>query len=133
LEQQRLLFECWHRLGDGSLSRAQWIEAVAPIRQRVQAVLIEAAELDIGAAEKTPLAKTVRTCRQVLKVEPALWLFVTTAGVEPTNNAAERALHPAVLWRKSSFGAQSVAGSLFVSRMLTIDRILKRETWRNVE
>jgi|GEM_PF-4567392 len=43
-------------------------------------------------------AKTVRTCRQLLKVEPALWLFVQIEGVEPTNNAAERAIRPAVIW-----------------------------------
>jgi transposase len=131
LEEQRLLFECWHRVRDGTWSRAQLIEAVAPIRQRVQAVLSEAAELDIGAQEKTPLAKTVRTCRQVLKVEPALWLFVTTEGVEPTNNAAERALRPAVLWRKSSFGAQSATGSLFVARLLTVVTTLRLQQ-RNV-
>jgi transposase len=120
LDAQRQLFEFWHRVRDGTLSRAEFITVVVPIRQRVQAVLSEAAALDIGAQEKTPLAKTVRTCRKLLKVEPALWLFVTTVGVEPTNNAAERALRPAVLWRKSSYGAQSKAGSLFVGRMLTV-------------
>jgi hypothetical protein len=26
-----------------------------------------------------------------------MWLFVTTVGVEPTNNAAERAIRPAVM------------------------------------
>jgi transposase len=113
------------------LSRAQFITVVAPIRQRVQAVLSEAAALDIGAKEKTPLAKTVRTCRKLLKVEPALWLFVTTVGVEPTNNAAERALRPAVLWRKSSYGSQSKAGSLFVCRMLTVVTTLRLQQ-RNV-
>ncbi|HZC02834.1 MAG TPA: hypothetical protein VE844_16210, partial [Gammaproteobacteria bacterium] len=30
-----------------------------------------------------------RTCRELLKVEEALWLFVRVVGVEPTNNAAE--------------------------------------------
>jgi len=32
-------------------------------------------------------------------------------GVEPTNNVAERALRPAVLWRKGSFGSESAVGS----------------------
>ena len=45
------------------------------------------------ALERRPRgAKTVRTCRQLLKVEPALWLFVAVEGLEPTNNAAERAI-----------------------------------------
>jgi len=41
-------------------------------------------------------------------------------GVEPTNNAAERALRPAVLWRKGSFGADSEAGNGFVAKILTV-------------
>jgi transposase len=41
-------------------------------------------------------------------------------GVEPTNNVAERALRPAVLWRKGSFGSDSEAGSRFVERLLTV-------------
>jgi transposase len=131
LASQRQLFEFWHRVRDGTLSRAEFIAVAAPIRQRVQSVLSETAALEIGAKEKTPLAKTVRTCRKLLKIEPALWLFVTTVGVEPTNNAAERALRPAVLWRKSSYGAQSEAGSLFVCRMLTVVTTLRLQQ-RNV-
>jgi len=41
-------------------------------------------------------------------------------GVEPTNNVAERALRPAVLWRKGSFGTQSDGGARFVERLLTV-------------
>jgi transposase len=77
------------------------------------------------------LAKTVRTCRQFLKVEPALWLFVTVTGLEPTNNAAERAIRLAVLWRRTSFGSQSEAGSVFVARMLTVVTSLRSQN-RNV-
>lgn len=33
-----------------------------------------------------------------IHVKPALWLFVDVEGVEPTNNAAERAIRPAVIW-----------------------------------
>ncbi len=40
--------------------------------------------------------------------------------MEPTNNGAERALRPAVLWRKGSFGSDSEAGSRFVERLLTV-------------
>ena len=56
----------------------------------------------------------------VIKGEPALWLVVSVEGVEPTNNASERALRPAVLWRRSSLGTQSQDGSRFVSRLLTV-------------
>jgi hypothetical protein len=70
--------------------------------------------------EKTPLAKTVRSCRQLLKVESALWLFVTLEGLEPTNKAAQRAIRRAVGWRRTSFGSPSEAGSVFVARMLSV-------------
>jgi hypothetical protein len=98
VKQQEKLFELWHRVRDGTLSRGDFVELVKDIRSQIKATLTEADNYDITTREKTPLAKTVRTCRQLLKVEPAMWLFVTTQGVEPTNNAAERAIRPAVIW-----------------------------------
>ena len=59
-------------------------------------------------------------CASLLKLEPALWTFVTVAGVEPTNNAAEQTLRPAVLWRQGSFGTPSAGGNRFVSRLLSV-------------
>jgi hypothetical protein len=47
------------------------------------------------------------------------------------NNAAERALRPAVLWRKSRFGHQSETGKQFVERMLTAVGTLRQQQ-RNV-
>lgn len=127
LEQQKLLFEYWYRVRDGTLSRNEFIGIVAPIQQQIHTLLEQGTSYAIGKDEKTPLAKTVRTCRQLLKVESAFWTFVTTPGIEPTNNAAERALRPAVLWRKNSFGSQSEAGSVFVSRMLTVVTTLRSQ------
>lgn len=127
LEQQELLFEQWYRIRDGTLTHNKFISVVAPIQQQIHTLLSEGAGYPIGKKEKTPLAKTVRTCKQLLKVESAFWTFVTTPGIEPTNNAAERALRPAVLWRKNSFGSQSQAGSLFVSRMLTVVTTLRSQ------
>lgn len=127
LAQHQLLFKQWYQVRDGTLSRSQFAIAIEPIAQQIRTLLREGADYAIGDAEKTPLAKTVRTCQQLLKTEPAFWTFVTTEGVEPTNNAAERALRPAVLWRKNSFGSQSAAGSLFVSRMLTVVTTLRAQ------
>jgi len=131
VKQQQQLFQLWHRVRDGTLARSDFIESAHQIRTQVKALLQEAADYEIGNQEKTPLAKTVRTCRQLLKVEPAMWLFVTVEGVEPTNNAAERAIRPAVLWRRTSFGTQSLAGSQFVARLLTVVTTLRSQQ-RNV-
>jgi len=59
-------------------------------------------------------------CADLVPRWDALWTFLDVEGIEPTNNAAERALRPAVLWRKGCFGTQSEAGSRFVARMLTV-------------
>jgi transposase len=131
VKQQEKLFELWHRVRDGTLSRDDFGKLVVGIRSSIKATLTEADSYSIGTREKTPLAKTVRTCRQLLKVESAMWLFVITIGVEPTNNAAERALRPAVIWRRTSFGSQTEAGSNFVARMLTVVTTLKSQK-RNV-
>ena len=127
LRRQHRLFRWWHRVRDGTLTRSQFIAQVAYLRQGVKTTLEETAALPIEADEKSPRAKTVRTCRRLLKVEPALWTFVDSVGVEPTNNAAEQALRPAVIWRKTSFGAQSKSGSQFVACMLTVSTSLKAQ------
>jgi transposase len=127
LFRERRLFRWWHRVRDGTLSHEAFKALVDPLREGLKRELEVAARLPIGDQEKTPLAKTVRTCGQLLKLESALWTFVDIPGVEPTNNHAERALRPAVIWRRTSFGAQSKAGSLFVSRMLTVVASLKAQ------
>jgi transposase len=53
-------------------------------------------------------------------VEEGLWNFVWFPGVEPTNNATERALRHAVIWHRFSGGMASESGSRFVERMLTV-------------
>jgi transposase len=57
--------------------------------------------------------------RQLLGLWPFLWSFLEHP-IEPTNNAAERALRKAVLWRKGCFGSQSEDGLRFVERILTV-------------
>jgi hypothetical protein len=120
LTQEKLLFNLWYQFRNEQLTRSDLVQAVEPIQAKFSSILLEAAALQIDEHEKTPLAKTVRTCRNLLKLEVALWLFVREDGVEPTNNAAERAIRPAVIWRRTSFGSDSAAGSEFVSRLLTV-------------
>jgi transposase len=90
-----------------------------PIRRRVARLL--------KAGQTCGVAKTEGVCREVLKVYDALWTFVRVEGVEPTNNPAERAIRPGVLWRKGSFGTQSAQGSRFVEAMMTVVATLKQQ------
>jgi transposase len=70
--------------------------------------------------QDTPDRKAAALCRQLQKWWPALWTFAGVDGVEPTNNVSERALRPAVLWRKGSFGSDGEAGCRFAERLLSV-------------
>jgi transposase len=119
LKQASQMFALWYRVRDGTLSHADFQQLMQPIRHEVHC------SLQIGTF--VDHAQTVRTCRRILKVEPALWTFVDTEGVEPTNNAAERALRRGVLWRKRSFGSQSERGLRFTERILTAVTTLRQQ------
>jgi transposase len=56
-----------------------------------------------------------------------VWTFVRHPGVEPTDNTAERAIRPEVLWRKGSFGIQSAEGARFVEAMMKVVATLKQQ------
>jgi transposase len=123
LKRLQQFFGLWHCFRDRMLSRIDFQTRMAPIRKEV-ADLLEIGTL-LGHRE------TRRTCLNLLKVQQALWTFVDQEGVEPTNNAAERALRRGVIWRKHSFGTQSKHGTLFVERILT-SVISLRQQKRNV-
>jgi transposase len=123
LAEVHQMFHWWHKVRDGTLKRSTFKRYMAPLKRRVEALLTE--------ATTCRQRWTAATAREVLKLKDALWTFVSTEGVEPTNNAAERALRPAVIWRKVSFGTQSARGSRFVERILTVSATLKQQN-RNV-
>lgn len=122
-EQGHKMFALWHKMRDGPMDRRVFQVSVQPIREAIEALL--------GQGVVCEHAKTQHTCKRILKRKTALWPFVNMPGVEPTNNAAERAVRPAVLWRRQSFGTQSERGSEFVERMLTVCRTCKLQG-RNV-
>jgi transposase len=105
------VFTWWYRVRDGTMSRSTFQRYIGELRPWVRSQL--------EAGSQCPCAKTAGTCREILTVEPALWTFARVAGIEPTNNAAERALRHAVQWRKTSYGTESESGSHFVENILT--------------
>src|SRR4051812_13852592 len=74
----------------------------------------------LGRGQESPHCKAAALCRELRKWWPALWTFAREKGVAPTDNVAERAFRPAVLWRKGCCGADSAAGSRFAERLLTV-------------
>jgi transposase len=117
------MFHLWHRVRDGTLSRAAFQSQMQPLQCYVVAWLQAGASCSVRAV--------AGRCREILKLEPALWTFVHQEGVEPTNNAGERILRQGVLWRKGSFGTDSPNGSRFVERILTVVTTLRLQK-RNV-
>jgi transposase len=113
------MFESWHRLKRGELSRRRFQKDIEPVREAVKRAL--KAGLACGCS------KTAGTCGELMGHEGWLWTFVQTEGVEPTNNEAERAERHGVLWRKTSGGTDSPAGSRFVERILTVVETCRRQ------
>ena len=120
LALDRRLFRLWRRFrGDPTargapLTRDELITKVLPIEKRIFA---------LGERHLDAPNKDVRNLAAAFFVHNQhLFTFVHEEGVEPTNNAAERALRTAVQWRKIMFGNRSDAGERAVERLLAVTR-----------
>ena len=111
LAHTKRMFRYWHKVRDGTLSREKFQQYMAHTQVRIEAAL--------QRAVLQGDAQTANTCKRILKFKTALWTFVYTPGVEPTNNLAERTIRSYVIWRKTSFGTQSKRGSVYMERMMT--------------
>lgn len=119
----RELFEVWARYRDGTLTRRGFQRLMKPIRTEIDGLLLR------GVFSGNP--RLVGMCEELYNHRDWLWTFVDEQGVEPTNNASERSLRHAVIWRKLSFGTQSAGGSRFTERMLTVIETCRQQS-RNV-
>ncbi|KRO91551.1 MAG: hypothetical protein ABR96_05650 [cyanobacterium BACL30 MAG-120619-bin27] len=133
---QQQLFGHWHHYREGKIDWPALQQSCRPIRQAFETTLQQVVELGYPRCERTPWASTVRTCQQLQKVRGGLWTFLETRGIEPTNNAAERALRQSVIQRKISHGVQSASGAICRSRLLTVTTTLRqqgRDVWEFLE
>ncbi len=112
------VFRLWHLHLSKEIDRAILKRWSRHLRVRMIRLLDEGAR---SVGYETP-----SMCRGILRTEPAMWTFVEQEGVEPTNNAAERAIRPAVILRKTSLGTQSERGSRYVERMQTVSVTLRQ-------
>ena len=115
----KAVFQEWYRFRRGEITRHGLRCRIAPIRKRLDRLLTRHINSPVPKARK--IAKDLREYGE------ALWTFARVEGVEPTNNAAERSLRKAVLWRKGSYGSASRAGSRFAERMLTVSESLRAQ------
>ena len=112
LRPTRKLFRHWARYRDGTLTWVGLQRSMTPIRAEIEALLLRGAF--------SGHARLHGMCNELYDHRAWLWTFVEHRGVEPTNNASERALRHSVIWRKLSFGTQSASGSRFVETMLSV-------------
>jgi transposase len=114
------LFRLWHRFRDGPgvrygpLTREQLIRKSIPLEKKFFAL----ADRYVDSRDKD----VANLARALLLHFERFFAFLRNEGVEPTNNAAERALRCAVQWRKISFGSRSPQGEVAVARLLTVTR-----------
>lgn len=98
----------------------QWLsDQLAPLRQQIHVLLEQCA-----AGHHT---RTANFAAGLLEEYEALWTFcdVPDLQIDPSNNAAERAVRHAVLMRKLQGGTQSDHGSRWIERIQSV-----RETCR---
>ena len=119
LSSRRKMFNLWHRFRDGKLTRAELQMANQSVRRRILALLDEGTGLSNS--------KVSGMCRQMIKLQTGFFTFIDFERVEPTNNAAERAVRFAVLMRKGCFGSDSAKGSRFIERFLTVRATLRTQ------
>lgn len=114
LNEIEKLFICWYAFLDKALTREDLRQSSALIRGRMKR-LCRHYQSSSDTAVATRAYRTLKNWNH-------LFTFIFHEGVEPTNNAAERALRFAVQWRKICFGSQSTAGERFTERSLTVTR-----------
>lgn len=113
-----LVFRKHREMEEGRLARDQLRAHLQPVYARLRR-LVERGERSINR-------KVAGMSRNLLKLWPSLWSFLEEP-VGLTNNAAERALRAAVLWRKSCFGNQSAAGMRYAERILSISATCRQQ------
>ena len=100
----RDMFIWWHRVRDGTLARATFQANMRPVQHEIESLLEKGSQCGHPKVEAT--------CRDLLTLAPALWTFVRVAGVEPTSNAAERALRACLCERRPLARTARVAAGL---------------------
>jgi transposase len=108
------MFALWHVFKRGHVDRHTLVRKSVIIRSRMSRCL----QLYCASSDRD----VAKTAKSLLKNWHGLFTFLEYDGVEPTNNAAERGLRPAVMWRKICFGNQSDDGELLTARLLTTER-----------
>lgn len=125
VDNAELVFRYWRDYSSGKLSRKDFVRLITVVREGMKPCL--------QRAVKAEIAYVSGSCANMLEHWDAMWTFVEKAGVEPTNNHAERELRRLVLWRKRCFGSQSERGDRFAERVMTVTHTIRKQGGRTLD
>lgn len=114
-----VLFDAWYQVRDGTRTR-RWLQ------KRIEELVRPEVREMLRRGSKCSHAPSAGMCASILELEESMWTFAYHEGVEPTNNAAERALRSAVIKRKKSFGNHSTWGCEYTARLMSVVQTLRR-------
>lgn len=115
----RAVFRTQHRWHKKNLPPWRYYRRMQRLRAAMRA------QLEQGQAASR-CKRTAKQCQHLLKDEALYWTFLGDPRIPLTNNAAERAIRPYVLWRKISFATQSHRGDQFRPVVMTVIETAKR-------
>ena len=102
-----------HRQLDSPDSTEWYHRRLLRLRKSSHATLVRGADLKLAD-------RTRNQCLHLLKDKMMCWTFLNALYIPLTNNLAERAIRPYVIWRKLSFASQSFQGDQFRPMILSI-------------
>lgn len=108
-----LVFRTHHHFAEHPEKRQLYQRRMNRLRKSFQQTLERGSQLVIAK-------RTANQCRHLLKDEMMCWTFLKDPDIPLTNNRAESAIRPYVIWRKLSFATQSYQGDQFRPMILTI-------------
>lgn len=112
MRQTKQLFRNWARCRDGTIPRVEMLGLMGSIREEINRLLLRVVFSGNWRLKGM--------CEPLYHHREKLWTFLDVEGIEPTNNMSERALRPAVIWRKLSISTQRANGNRFVETILTV-------------
>lgn len=115
----RLVIRVVHHRQHGYLSASGYERRLERLRHALRQQLQQ-------GGEYSHLPKTHQQCQTLLVQETLLWTFLKDPKIPLTNNLAEQALRPYVIWRKTRFFTQSVRGMRFRERIVSVTATAER-------
>lgn len=116
-----MIFRTRHRFDQQPAWETIYQRRMQRLRRSFQTTLEQGTQLSPVTAKRTR-----NQCIYLQRDEAMCWTFLKNHRIPLTNNRAESALRPYVIWRKLSFASQSLRGLRFRPMILTVSGTAKQ-------